>query len=210
MTPFLPHIAFFVVVRFFLASSLAVDLAFAFALISILALSFALSLLLLLLLPVLLPLLLFFALVFPCAGAYIFDVHRNYFSVRVKVGLYDCSQLVVISLKLLRVHQQMVSHFLWAFSQHHADLHVIVQLRRDFRRCPSDVPTTSTFPQTLPDYHSFPAQAQLAASRISGPRFSARSRPPCLYSLHQSQASSRGHCRQQGVQCLAQRSDGHR
>ena len=209
MTPFLPHIAFFVVVRFSLASSLAVDLAFAFALISILALSFALSLLLLQLLPVLLPLLLFFALAFPCALAYIFDVHRNYFSVRVQVGLDDCSQLVV-SLKLLRVHQQMVSHFLWAFSQHHADLHVIVQLRRDFRRCPSDVPTTSTFPQTLPDNHSSLAQAQLAASRISGPRFSARSRPPCLYSEHQSQASSRGHCRQQGVQCLAQRSDGHR
>ena len=44
MTRFLPHIAFFVVVRFSLASSLAVDLAFALALISILALSFALVL----------------------------------------------------------------------------------------------------------------------------------------------------------------------
>ena len=111
----------------------------------------------------------------------------------------------------------MVSHFLWAFSQHHADLHVIVQLRRDFRRCPSDVPTTSTFPQTLKDYHSFVAVAQLAASRISDPRFSARCRPPCVsphfepisvrHSLHQCQASSRGQCRHQGVQCVTQRSD---
>ena len=48
--------------------------------------------------------------------------------VRVQVGLDDCSQLVVVTLKLLRVHQQMVSQFLWAFPQHHADLHVIVQL----------------------------------------------------------------------------------
>ena len=93
--------AFFVVVRFSLASSPAVDLAFALALISILALSFALLLLLLL---VLLPLL-FFALAFPYTLAYIFHVHRNCFSevvhdsrlVRVQVGLYDCSQLVVVT-----------------------------------------------------------------------------------------------------------------
>ena len=87
---------------FFLASSLAVDLAFALALISILALTFALLLLLLL---VLLPLLLFFALAFPYTLVQIFHVHRNYFSevvhdprlVRVQVGLYDCSQLVVVT-----------------------------------------------------------------------------------------------------------------
>ena len=79
----------------------------------------------------------------------------------------------------------MVSQFLWAFPQHHADLHVIVQLllKRDFRRCPSGVPTTSTSPQILPDCHSFQAVAQLVTSRISDPRFSARSRLPSVSTL---------------------------
>ena len=132
MTLFSAHIEFFVVVRFSLASSFAVDLAFAFALISILALSYALVLTV----AAAFACALAFALAFPYAIAFIFHVHRNCFSevvhdsrlVRVQVGLYDCSQLVVFTLELLRVHQQMVSQFLWAFSQHHADLHVIVQL----------------------------------------------------------------------------------
>ena len=153
--PFPAHIAFFVVARFSFAFALAVDLSFALALIVILALSFALALVVALA----------FALVF--ALAYVVHVHRSCFSevihdprlVRVQVSLDDCSQLVVVTLKLLRVHQQMVSQFLWAFSQHHADLHVV-------RRCPSDVPT-----------------AQLAASRISDPRFSARSLPPSVSTL---------------------------
>ena len=51
---------------------------------------------------------------------------------------------------------------------------------KDFRRHPPHVPTTSTSPQTLPDCHSSPAVARLAASRISDPRFSARSRPPTV------------------------------
>ena len=48
--------------------------------------------------------------------------------VRVQVGLDDRPQLVVVTLKLLRVHQQMVSQFLWGHTQHHADFHVIIQL----------------------------------------------------------------------------------
>ena len=151
--------------------ALAVAAAFAFALAFALALAFASAL----------------------ALAYIIHVHWICLSevihdprlVRVQLGLDDRSQLVVVTLKLLRVHQQMVSQFLWAFPQHHADLHVIVQLcwREFFVFCPPDVPTTSTSPQTLPDYHSFPAVAQLAASRISDPRFSARSRPPSVSTL---------------------------
>ena len=76
---------------------------------------------------------------------------------------------------------------------------------KDFRGDPPGAPTTSTSPQTLPDCHSSQAAARLAASRISDPRFSARSRPPTIstprthfsvrYSLHQSQASSSGQCR---------------
>ena len=48
--------------------------------------------------------------------------------VRVQIGLDDRPQLFVVTLKLLRVYQQMISQFLWAIPQHHADLHVIVQL----------------------------------------------------------------------------------
>ena len=79
-----------------------------------------------------------FALVLLPFPLLLVHVHRNCFSevihdprlVRVQVGLDDCSQLVVVTLKLLRVHQQMVPQFLWAFSQHRADLHIIVQLCR--------------------------------------------------------------------------------
>ena len=128
MTPFPAHVAFFVVARFSFVFAFAVDLALVLALIAILALSFALVLAVAVAFA--------FALAFPFALAYVVHVHRNCFSevihdprlVRVQVGLDGCSQLVVVTLKLLRVHQQMISQFLWAFSQHHADLHVIVQL----------------------------------------------------------------------------------
>ena len=124
MAPFSAHVAFFVVAWFSFAFAFAVDLAFALALIAILALSFALAFALAL------------ALACPFALAYVVHVHRNYFSevihdprlVRVQIGLDYRSQLVVVNLKLLRVHHKMVSQFLWALPQHHADLHVIVQL----------------------------------------------------------------------------------
>ena len=101
MTPFPAHVAFFVVARFSSAFAFAVDLAFAFALISIFALSFALALAVAAAFA--------FALAFPFALAYVVHVHRNCFSevihdprlVRVQVGLDDCSQLVVVTLKLV-------------------------------------------------------------------------------------------------------------
>ena len=42
------------------------------------------------------------------------EVVRDPRLVRVQVGLDDRPQLVVVALKLLRVHQQVVSQFLWA------------------------------------------------------------------------------------------------
>ena len=134
MTPFPAHVAFFVIARFSFAFAFAVDLSFELALIAILALSFALALAVADAFAFARAFALAFA--FPFALAYVVHVHRNCFSevihdprlVRAQVGLDDRSQLVVVTLKLLRVHQQMVSQFLRAFSQHHADLHVIVQL----------------------------------------------------------------------------------
>ena len=136
MAPFPAHVAFFVVARLSFAFAFAVALAFAFALIAILALSFALALAVVAAFALALAFALAIALAFPFAFAYVVHVHRNCFSevihdpclVRVQIGLDDRSQLVVVTLKLLRVHQQMVSQFLWAFPQHHADLHVSVQL----------------------------------------------------------------------------------
>ena len=115
MTPFPAHVAFFVVARFAFAFAVAL------ALIAIVALSFALALAVAAVLAFVLAFALAFALAFPFALAYVVHVHRNCFSevihdprlVRVQVGLDDCSQLVVVTLKLLRVHQQMVSQFLW-------------------------------------------------------------------------------------------------
>ena len=109
MTPFPAHVAFFVVARF--AFAFAVDLAFALALIAILALSFALVLAVAAAFA--------FALAFPFALACVVHVHRNCFSqvihdprpVRVRVDLDNYSQLVVITLKLLRVHQQRIAQF---------------------------------------------------------------------------------------------------
>ena len=136
MTPFPAHVAFFVITRFSFAFAFAVDVAFALALIAILTLSLTLALAVAAAFAFALAVALAFALAFPFALAYIVHVHRNCLSevmhdprlVRVQVGLDDRSQLVVVTLKLLRVHRQMVSQFLWAFSQHHADLHVIVEL----------------------------------------------------------------------------------
>ena len=42
----------------------------------------------------------------------------------------DSSQLVVVTLELLRVHQQFVSEFSWCFTQHYADFQIIIRLRR--------------------------------------------------------------------------------
>ena len=109
MTPFPAHVAFFVVARFSFAFAFAVDLAFAFALIAILALSFALALAVAAAFAFALAFALASALAFPFALAYVVYVHRNCFSevihdprlVRVQIGLDDCSQLVVVTLKLL-------------------------------------------------------------------------------------------------------------
>ena len=136
MTPFSAHVPFFVIVRFSTAFAFVVALAFAFALVAILALSFALALAVAAAFAFALAFALAFAFAFALALAYIIHVHWICFSeiihdprlFRVQVGLDDRSQLVLVTLKLLRVHQQMVSQFLWAFPQHHADLHVIVQL----------------------------------------------------------------------------------
>ena len=118
MVPFPAHVAFFLVARFSFA------FAFALALIAILALSFALALAVAAAFAFALAFALAFAfalaLAFPFALAYVVHVHRNCFSevihdprlVRVQIGLDDRSQLVVITLKLLRVHQQMISQFL--------------------------------------------------------------------------------------------------
>ena len=140
----------FVVVRFSTAFAFAVVLAFALALAAVLALSFALALAvaaafafalafaLALVFAFAFALALALALAFAFALACVIHVHWICLSevvhdprlVRVQVGLDDRPQLVVVTPKLLRVHQQMVSQFLWGLTQHHADLHVIVQLCR--------------------------------------------------------------------------------
>ena len=136
MTPFSAHVALFVIVRFSTAFAFAVVLAFAFALVAILAFSFALALAVAAAFAFALAFALALAFSFAFALAYINHAHwiclseviHDQLLVRVQVSLDDRSQVVVVTLKLLRVHQQMISQFLWAFSQHHADLHVIVQL----------------------------------------------------------------------------------
>ena len=78
------------------------------------------------------------AFAFAFALAYVIHFHWICFSevvhdpclVRVQVGLDDRSQFVVVTLKLLRVHSQIVSQFLWGLTQHHAYFHVIIQLSR--------------------------------------------------------------------------------
>ena len=134
---FSAHVALFVILRFSTAFAIAVVLAFAFALVAILALPFALPFAVAAAFAFALAFALALAFAFAFALAYNIHVHWICLSevihdprlVRVQVGLDDRSQLVVVTLKLLRVHQQMVSEFRWGFPQHHADLHVIVQLR---------------------------------------------------------------------------------
>ena len=105
MTLLFAHVSLFAV---------AVAVAFALALIAVFALAFALALTVVFAAA--------FAASFPVAfalalaSAYVIHVHRNCLSevihdprlVRVQVGLDDRSQLVVVTHKLLRVHQQMV------------------------------------------------------------------------------------------------------
>ena len=83
---------------------------------------------------------------------------------------------------------------------------------------PPDVPTNSTSPQTLRGCHSHRLQRGLqhlesptrGFRRVLGHQLSPRLEPVSVrHSLHQSQASSSGQCRQQSVQCVTQRSDGH-
>ena len=132
MTFLSAHVALCVVVRFSTAFAFAVVLAFALALVAVLALSFALAV------AVAAALSLALAFAFALALACMIRVQWICFSevvhdprlVRVQVGLDDRPQLVVETLKLLRVHQQMVSQLLQGLTQHHADLHVIVHLCR--------------------------------------------------------------------------------
>ena len=82
---FSAHVAFFVIVR--------LSIAFAFAVALVLALAYIIH------------------VYWICLSEVIHDPRL----VRVQVGLDDRSQLVVVTLKLLRVHQQMVSQFLSSF-----------------------------------------------------------------------------------------------
>ena len=135
MTLLSAHVALFVVVRFSTAFAFAVVLAFALALVAVLALPVALALAVAAAVTFALACALALALAF--ALAFVIHIHWICFPevvhdprlVRVQVGLDDRPQLVVVTLKLLRV-QQMVSQFLWGLTQNHADLHLIVQLRR--------------------------------------------------------------------------------
>ena len=113
------------------------------------------------------------------------EVIHNPTFVRVQVRLDDCSQLGVVALELLRVHQQVVSEFGWCFAQHHADFHIIIQTltQRDSRRRPPNVPTFSTLSQILPRCHRFTAATQLATLRIFDPLSLLRFSPPTVSRL---------------------------
>ena len=131
MTLLSAHVVLFVVVRF----SAAFAFAFAFALVAVFALAFALALAVE---AFAVPFSVAFALVlaFALALACVIHFHWICFSEvvhdprlhRVQVALDDRPQLAVVTLKLLRVHQQMVSQFQWGLTQHHTDLHVVIQL----------------------------------------------------------------------------------
>ena len=128
---FSAHVALFVVVRFSAAS--AVAFAFAFASVAVFALAFAVAGFAV---PFSVAFVLVLAFAFALALAYVIHFHWICFSEvvhdprlhRVQVALDDRPQLVVVTLKLLRVHQQMVSQFQWGLTQHHTDLHVVIQL----------------------------------------------------------------------------------
>ena len=130
MTPFPALVAFFVVARFAFAFAFAVDLAFALALIAILALPFALALAV----AAAFAFALAFALAFPfclcsprTSELFLWSHSRSTSCSCSRRAGWLFSACCCYS-QTVRVHQQMVSQFLWAFSQHHADLHVIVQL----------------------------------------------------------------------------------
>ena len=133
MTLLSAHVVLFVVVRF----SAAFAFAFAFALVAVFALAFALALAVeAFAVPFSVAFALVLAFAFALALAYVIHFHWICFSEvvhdprlhRVQVALDDRPQLVVVTLKLLRVHQQMVSQFQWGLTQHHTDLHVVIQL----------------------------------------------------------------------------------
>ena len=100
--------------------------------------------------------------------------------VRVQVRLDDCSQLVVVPLELLRVHQQVVSEFGRCLSQHHTDFHIIIQLWR--RQFLVDVHLVFFLELRWTVTHSRPA-AQLATLRIFDARHSVRFPPPTVSRL---------------------------
>ena len=136
--PFSAHVGLFVIVRFSTALAFAVVLAFAFALVA---------------LPIFLcscpfrccrfclcscPCSCFCFCLCLCFCSFLYhprpldvslsEVIQDQRLVRVQVVVDDRSQLVLLTLKLLGVHKQMISQFPCAFPQHHADLHVSVLL----------------------------------------------------------------------------------
>ena len=117
MTLLFAHVALFVVVRFSAASAVAV--AFASALFAVFALAFALVLAVVFAAAFAVSFSVAVAVAFALAFALacvihfhwscFFEVVRDPRPVRVQVGLDDDPQLAVVTLKLLRVHQRMVS-----------------------------------------------------------------------------------------------------
>ena len=110
MTLLSAQVALFVVVRFSAA------FAFAFALVAVFALALAVEAFAV---PFSVALALVLALAFALALANVIHFHWTCFSEvvhdpRLHVALDDRPQLAVVTLKLLRVHQQMVSQFQWA------------------------------------------------------------------------------------------------
>ena len=128
MTLVSAHIALFVVVRFSVAFALAVVFAFALALVVVFALAFAPALAVVLAAAFADP----FSVAFALALAFAFtfcsclcnplplcfsEVVDDPRLVRVQAGMDNRPQLVVVTLKLLRVHQQMVLQFLWGLTR---------------------------------------------------------------------------------------------
>ena len=139
MTSFSTQVAFSVIVKFSAAFAFALTLALALVLASVslaFAFAFAVSFAAASVVPFAVAFALALAFAFAHAFAYVTNFHWIRFSevvrdprlVLVQVGLDDRLQLVLVTLKLLRVHQQMVSEFLWGFTQHHTHFHIVMQL----------------------------------------------------------------------------------
>ena len=121
MTLLSAHTALFVVVRFSAAFAFAVAVAFAFALVAVFALALALAVVFAAAFAVPFSVAYALALAFVLAFALACVIHFHWicFSevvrdprlVRAQVGLDDRPQHIVVTLKLFRVHQQMVSLF---------------------------------------------------------------------------------------------------